>query len=429
MLDFMLGDDHGVTDRFNTDIRYKYDQLQAELRLARREFKVQRTWSSYPEKDNRFLIDGRSSLGVGSLQRLIMTALDIPEVSILRGSDYIPHRITLRVLMRHLYRQQRFWSDIADVQYSDEIRASVLVLIGAVDLLFLPEQKEIKDLRRAVAQAQTERAGLSKALQRLEGALFPGETSGETLSAAAARGRLDSLEAESLALAERGRLMKKNVDREDVDKLLAIAFKLGRVAERVNVLQVLRDLCERREELVSLEKEKEANMRLLQLKAGQLQTDEYRNAFGQIRKLELAMNEYLDQINELSSFADRSPSWKHHKLSIEDRNEQLFFRVGPMVWSKALGGTDSLYFLMAYQYALLKLSADKEANCPSFALIDLPADFSGESINGKEDLVVRPFIYLCSEGAYSECQVVIAGRSFDSVCNCHSIEFKEVFVA
>ena len=427
MLDYMLGDDNGIAYRFNTDIRYKYDQIQAELCLARNEIKLRRTWSPYPDKDNRFTIDGRSSLGAKRLQRMIMTDLGIPEIPILRGNEYKPYPVTLRVLMRHLHRQQRFWGDIADEQYPDEIRASILVLIGAIDLLFLSEQKEIIAMRRACAAAETERHGLSQAIERLWDATFPREAAGAILTVAIVRSHLDALEAESLALGERGKLMKQTTDPEGIDRLLALAFRLGKVIGRVSVLQVLRDLCERREQLANWETE--ASARLLQMKTLQLQSGENSDALGQIRKLEQSMNEYLNQVNEIFALNGRDRPWKHHKLSIEDRNEQIFFRVGPMVWSKAIGGTDSLYFLMAYHYGLLKLSADKEANCPGFALIDLPADFSGETIRGKEGLVVRPFVDLCSQEAYSECQVVIAGRSFDPVCDCHSIELKEVFVA
>ena len=101
------------------------------------------------------------------------------------------------------------------------------------------------------------------------------------------------------------------------------------------------------------------------------------------------MNEYLSALN-----AQRPRTWRHQPVQISLSQSTVTFRVGTRRWDVSLGGTDSLYYLMAYHYALLTLIKHEQAHFPGLVMIDFPAEFAGTKIGDSEDFVVQPFIDL-----------------------------------
>jgi hypothetical protein len=81
-------------------------------------------------------------------------------------------------------------------------------------------------------------------------------------------------------------------------------------------------------------------------------------------------------------------------VTVELSRHTFKIRVGMKRWDTAFGGTDSLCFLMAYQYGLLTLSAQAGCHYPGISIIDLPGKFAGEAVEDEENFIVQPFIDL-----------------------------------
>ncbi|HVJ26089.1 MAG TPA: hypothetical protein VM493_01060 [Vicinamibacterales bacterium] len=123
--------------------------------------------------------------------------------------------------------------------------------------------------------------------------------------------------------------------------------------------------------------------------------------------LEDGMNAYLGALNH-----ERPLTWKHSRVEIDLTRSTVSFRIGRKKWQGALGGTDTLYFLMAYHYGLLSLSPRSQTHYPGLAIIDVPGEFSGESIGDKENFIVQPFIDLLKDEPFEGAQLIITGASF-----------------
>jgi hypothetical protein len=119
------------------------------------------------------------------------------------------------------------------------------------------------------------------------------------------------------------------------------------------------------------------------------------------------MNEYLHAIDRL-----KPGIWPHNDVSLDISANSFRFKVGSKKWQAALGGTDSLYFLMAYHYGLLTLSAQAQCHYPGLAILDMPAEFAGELIEDKENFIVQPFIELLEREEFAQTQMIITGASF-----------------
>lgn len=134
------------------------------------------------------------------------------------------------------------------------------------------------------------------------------------------------------------------------------------------------------------------------------------------------MNAYLSQIDQL-----KPGSWGHSPVSVTLNTRGFDFRVGKRRWSAALGGSDTLYFLMAYHYGLLSLSDKPGMHYPGISIIDLPGDFLGESVEDKENFIVQPFIELLSTEPFEGAQVIITGAAFDGLTSVRRQTLREVY--
>jgi hypothetical protein len=140
--------------------------------------------------------------------------------------------------------------------------------------------------------------------------------------------------------------------------------------------------------------------------------------------LEDGMNDYFNEINNI-----RPGSWKHSAVAITLSRSKLDIRVGQRRWQQALGGTDTLYFLMAYQFGLLTLSYKDGTHYPGLSIIDVPGEFSGEEIEDKENFILQPFIDLVGSEGDPGSQVIITGASFKGLDDVNRLVLNEVHVS
>jgi len=206
------------------------------------------------------------------------------------------------------------------------------------------------------------------------------------------------------------------------EEVSAIDMSLGELSERqrqVNrisaALEIGQDLNKR---IAAIEKEIEP----LQERVDEAVRSTDFNAVA--AHLEDGMNTYLSAIN-----AQKPGVWRHNPVVVDVTRSSFTLRVGARRWHAALGGTDTLYFLMAYQYGLLSLSDKIGSHYPGISIIDVPGEFSGEAVEDKENFIVQPFIDLLSKEQFKGAQLIITGASFASLENVNRIQLTNVYVA
>jgi len=147
--------------------------------------------------------------------------------------------------------------------------------------------------------------------------------------------------------------------------------------------------------------------------------------FGQASDaLEDGMNNYLAAIKGANprSWTLDSPVRFHL------RERGFGVTVGNEDWKSKLGGTLTLYFVIAYQYALMQLRTRSASNFPGLLLLDFPAQLEdGTSIADKENFVLEPFLKLCNETLNGEAQVIAMGSAFKDLPVSKRIELTRVW--
>jgi hypothetical protein len=139
--------------------------------------------------------------------------------------------------------------------------------------------------------------------------------------------------------------------------------------------------------------------------------------------LEDGMNTYLNLIGELKPTA-----WTQEAVNVRLRERNFRIGVGRSDWSAKLGGTLTLYFLLAYHYALLTLSSKPEYRYPGLAILDFPAELEdATSVADKENFVLEPFVRMLKKPELQFAQVIAAGSSFENLRGANRIELTRIW--
>jgi predicted nucleic acid-binding Zn-ribbon protein len=195
----------------------------------------------------------------------------------------------------------------------------------------------------------------------------------------------------------------------------------GQVQERLAQLERIRDTFAKREELN--DKIHTIEKTLVELEAKVERQGILAGVEGAGDWLAEGMTDYCNALNRLQAHA-----WPHERINIRLSERRFDIRVGSGRWQAKLGGTLTLYFLIAYQYGLLRLISRSECHFPGLVILDFPAVLEdGSSVHDKENYVVEPFVELLAKPEYSHGQVIAVGSSFEHLAGANRIELSHVW--
>ena len=198
-------------------------------------------------------------------------------------------------------------------------------------------------------------------------------------------------------------------------------MEIGRLQERVRQLERIRRI---------LDEHKKLSEKIQKLKDKEAELDAKVKSESKKVDYEIAsdwlsdgMNTYLNALVALNN-----KLWTQDKVTTRLREKDFKVTVGGQEWSSRLGGTLILYFLLSYQYTLLRLTKFEQCNYPGLTIIDLPAPLEdGSTIRDKENFVVDPFIKLLNQKDMKGSQMIITGAAFENLEGVNRIELKNVW--
>lgn len=204
-------------------------------------------------------------------------------------------------------------------------------------------------------------------------------------------------------------------------ELALLDMEIGRLHERINQLERMRLTLDLRTKISQDidEIQKEINLLDIEVKQKSLNIN-YSQAS------DLLVNGMMAYINELT---EKSPRyWTQGRIGIRLRERDFMINVSGEKWSQKLGGTLTLYFLLAYHYGLLALFKQPECHYPGLVILDFPATLEdGATIADKENYILEPFVKLVHEPGMEGTQVIAAGAAFENLEGAHRIEFTYVW--
>ncbi|MGG6297640.1 hypothetical protein ACQ4M4_24870 [Leptolyngbya sp. AN02str] len=202
-----------------------------------------------------------------------------------------------------------------------------------------------------------------------------------------------------------------------------IDMDLGRIQERMRQLERVKSALELQEDLSEQIAQIESEIRVLEVEVARA---------SQEINFERSSSLLVDQMNTyLNAIKLRNPnSWTQGEVGLRLREKGFAFTVGQNKAS-SLGDTMMLYFLPAYNYALLSLSNNEKCHYPGLSILEFPANFDDVSQQflerEQENFILEPFIDLVNQEGMKNTQVIAVGRSFEGLQNVHRVELNQVW--
>lgn len=169
MLDYLMGDIDTPESSFGADLAAKYDSLEALFVINDEEFVIQRRWKEYGKKHKLFI--NEKEIPSSDFSQFLLSKLNIPILHFPKGSPFSERNwpeLSWRMLLRHIYRQQRFWSGgLASKQPDAEQYACLMQFLGLAEHLFSEEYGELVDKQKQIFKLQNMKDAFLSMLEEL----------------------------------------------------------------------------------------------------------------------------------------------------------------------------------------------------------------------------------------------------------------------
>ena len=198
-------------------------------------------------------------------------------------------------------------------------------------------------------------------------------------------------------------------------------MRTGRLEERLSQLSRIEAALDRRVELA--QKIDETQKRVADLEAEVEQAKRGIDMEQASDQLSDGMNTYLNALN-----AVRQAAWTQKEVAMRLKERDFSFSVGDVNWKTKLGGTLTIYLLLAYHYGLMRQAVREGFHFPGLVILDFPAELDdGSTMEDEENFVLEPFVSLLSESGFERCQVIAVGRSFADLEGANRITLTKVW--
>src|SRR5450631_1660238 len=169
-LDFLLGEpgENPFEGAEESGLAEKYEAAAVELALGGELIRLERKWREPGAKTKIFVND--DAMSIRDFQRWLMERLGIPLLNFPKGNPLSGQtwpELSFRMLLRHIYRQQRFWGDLADKQPEAEQHACLLQFLGLAERIYTNDYGQLIELRMKVERLRSRREQFNQTLDQL----------------------------------------------------------------------------------------------------------------------------------------------------------------------------------------------------------------------------------------------------------------------
>lgn len=155
MLDYLMGEPGSPEDAFGEDLAAKYERVRAVIEINGEEIAIERRWKERGSRTKVFV--NETPINAGDFSVFILERLGIPVLHIPKGNPYSDNtwpELSWRMLLRHIYRQQRFWADFADKQPEREQLACLLHFLGVAEHLYSEQYNDLVAKSKQIIEFQ-----------------------------------------------------------------------------------------------------------------------------------------------------------------------------------------------------------------------------------------------------------------------------------
>lgn len=168
MIDFALGDTGKAENAFDQELAEKYERIALTLDVAGEEIKVERRWKEAGGKTKIFAND--DGMTAKQFSEFMLGKLGIPLIHVPSGNPYADRtwpELSWRELFRHMYKQEIFWSDVAQKQPDVVRSACILHFLDVAASLYPAEYGQLVSKRKDKEKLEAQKEMFVAVMQKL----------------------------------------------------------------------------------------------------------------------------------------------------------------------------------------------------------------------------------------------------------------------
>ena len=149
MIDFILGDTGKPEEAFDKLLADKYERGALVIGIDDEEFTIERRWKESGSKTKIFV--NEEGMTPKQFSEFLLNKLNIPLINVPRGNPYADRtwpELSWREMFRHMYKQERFWSDFAQQQIDVVRSACILHFLNVAGHLYPKEYADLVAKRK-----------------------------------------------------------------------------------------------------------------------------------------------------------------------------------------------------------------------------------------------------------------------------------------
>ena len=152
MLNFLMG---APEIKFDEIISDKYDSVEGVFIIGDEEIILKRKWKEAGNKTKVFI--NEEPVSADRFSSRLLTFLNIPILNYPQSNPLSFHNwisLSWRQLLRHIYRRQKSWGELADKQLEIDQHACILMFLGIAEYLFSDKHNQLVENRKRINTLQ-----------------------------------------------------------------------------------------------------------------------------------------------------------------------------------------------------------------------------------------------------------------------------------
>lgn len=166
MIDFALGDNGKPEEAFDYKLAEKYERVVLSVIIDGEEFSVERRWKEAGAKSKIYVND--SSMTSKQFSEFMLGNLEIPIIHVPSGNPYTNRtwpELSWREMFRHMYKQERFWSDFSQKQMEVVRSACILNFLNAATFIYPKEYGDFVSKKKERNELEAQKNVFTRVLQ------------------------------------------------------------------------------------------------------------------------------------------------------------------------------------------------------------------------------------------------------------------------
>lgn len=152
MLSFLMGDrETNPVKIFNEALVDKYESIEGVFLIDEQEITLRRYWKQPGNRGKVFVDD--VPIGVDQFSEYFLSLLEIPVLHYPQGNPLSSRtwpELSWRELLRHIYRKQKSWENLASKQVEVAQHACILQFLGIAEYLFSSEYEKLAEKQKEI---------------------------------------------------------------------------------------------------------------------------------------------------------------------------------------------------------------------------------------------------------------------------------------